>query len=198
MKRRAYIFLVTGLLVSMGSGQCANAELCSTQLAQAKASDAVSQDALAVAVDNDAQGLPELTKTRELNAPIAKVWNAIQARRSSDPKKRKLLSYDGKVAVVKETFASMPIIGSSSCTYAERELASLKAIPFKMMNSTRFKAFGGVWRLSDGSKPGTTKVSLTTYLDPGVRVPFWQKIAKGSMDRNLSGTLDELNRLVSN
>lgn len=145
----------------------------------------------------DGESLPKLSKTIEINAPLNKVWDAIQERRSSDPNKRKLMSYDGKVAVVKEFFLSVPIIGNTICTYAERELIPHKAIEFKMLSSNRFHTFEGFWTLQDGSKPGTTQVTLTTILDPGVRIPFWQQIAKNAMQKDLQHNLECVTELAT-
>ncbi len=136
--------------------------------------------------------LPSVTRTVEVQAPIEKVWSAIQARRTSDPTKRKLLSYDGKTAVIKELFPSMPVIGSSNCTYSEREHSADRSIEYKMINSDHFKAFQGSWHLLPGRKPGTTLVTLTSTLDPGVRIPFWMQMAKMNMSRDVKSNIQEV------
>lgn len=136
--------------------------------------------------------LPCVSKTVEVEAPIDKVWSAIQARRTSDPAKRKLISYDGKTAVVKEQFPAMPIIGSSDCTYSERERSSDKSIDYKLINSDHFKIFQGSWHLLPGRKPGTTLVTLTSTLDPGVRVPFWTQMAKMNMAKDVRTNIQEV------
>lgn len=164
-----------------------------TAIAQSDRSDKSAQDELAQeqkAMAHDGERLPELSKTVEVNAPVQKVWEAIQARRSSDPNKRKLMSYDGKIAVVKEFFSGVPIIGNTTCTYSERELIPRKAIEYKMLSSNRFHTFEGFWQLQEGSKPGTTQVTLTTILDPGVRIPFWQQMAKNAMQKDLDHNLE--------
>lgn len=141
--------------------------------------------------------LPSVSKTVEVQAPIDKVWSAIQARRTSDPMKRKLLSYDGKTAVIKELFPSMPVIGSSNCTYSEREHSAERSIEYKMINSDHFKTFQGSWHLLPGRKPGTTLVTLTSTLDPGVRIPFWMQMAKMNMSKDVKTNIQEVVTLAN-
>lgn len=144
--------------------------------------------------DNNAK-LPQVAGKIEVDVPMKKVWAAIQARRTSAH--RKLVSYDGKVAVVKEAFKAMPVIGDTSCTYTEQELAGQKMITYKLMNSDHFKKFEGCWQLTPGPKPDTTMVSLSTTLDPGIRFPFWEHIARANMQKNLRENLAEVAALAT-
>ncbi len=144
-----------------------------------------------------AESLPCVTRQLEVNAPVDKVWQAIQNRRSSDPQHRQLLSYDGNVAVVKETFSANPIIGSSFCTYAEHEIRPLRQIAYTLVASPRFRKFEGCWTLTPGGTPNTTLVSLSFTMDPGIRFPFWDRIARNSMQRDVRDTLQEVNRLAT-
>ena len=193
-----FLFFGAALFLALQSPSLAAASTSPNSIAQADPKAA--SDDVAIEhklMDHDGEKLPELSKTIEVNAPVQKVWEAIQARRSSDPSKRKLMSYDGKIAVVKEFFNSVPIIGNTICTYAERELVPRKAIEYKMLSSNRFHQFEGFWDLEEGSKPGTTKVTLTTILDPGVRIPFWQQMAKNAMQKDLDRNLASVNDLAT-
>ena len=147
---------------------------------------------IASAAAEDSHSLPQVSGTVQVDVPIEKVWSAIQARRNSDPTHRKLVSYDGKVAVVKEFFKKMPVIGDATCTYAEQELLAQKTIIYKMVSSDHFKTFEGCWQLVPGAKPKTTMVTLSTTLDPGIRFPFWEHMARANMQKNLRENLDEV------
>lgn len=201
MKCRASLLLIAaGLLLAVPAPALAAFSDSSTSIAQSEPSTKAAQEEFAQEqklLDHDGEKLPELSKTVEINAPVQKVWEAIQARRSSDPSKRKLMSYDGKVAVIKEFFLSVPIIGNTICTYVERELIPHKAIEYKMLSSNRFHTFEGYWQLAEGSKPGTTSCTLTTILDPGVRIPFWQQIAKNAMQKDLDHNLECVTELAT-
>lgn len=184
MKSKTLIFL-TALVLSLQ---------VSTAVAFAEKNDQA--PAAGSTLQKDIANLPKVVKQIVVNRPIAKVWQAIQERRSSDPTHRKLLSYDGKAAVVKEQFTSMPILGSTVCTYVENEVNPQKEIQYYMLNSNHFKAFQGNWKLEPGSKPNTTRVTLTTIIDPGVRIPFWGQIAKASLEKDTNATLSELDQIA--
>lgn len=136
--------------------------------------------------------LPQVSRTIEIDVPVEKVWAAIQARRVNDPGHRKLVSYDGKNAVVKEFFPSMPVLGSATCTYTEHELTPKKLISYEMLSSDHFHKFEGMWQLNPGPRPDTTMVSLTTTLDPGIRFPFWEQLAKANLTKDLINNLQEV------
>lgn len=142
------------------------------------------------------KGMPNTSAQILINEPINIVWEAVKAHRCSDPSRRKLVSYDGKIAVVKEQFPSTPVIGSAECTYAETEVQPGKSIAYKMISSNHFHCFEGCWTLEAGSIPNTTKVKLTATIDPGIRFPFWQEMAKSSMEKDLRGTLSEVKEIA--
>ncbi len=141
--------------------------------------------------------LPCVSRQMQVNAPVDKVWQAIQDRRKSDPAHRQLLSYDGNVAVIKETFPSMPVLGTGICTYTEREFRPVRRIVYSMVASPKFRTFEGCWTLTPGSAPNTTLVTLSFTFDPGIRFPLWDRIAKGSMNKNVKDTIQEVNKLAT-
>ncbi|MBX9688246.1 MAG: hypothetical protein K2X27_16175 [Candidatus Obscuribacterales bacterium] len=140
--------------------------------------------------------LPQVTVSSVVAAPIDKVWTAIKKRRVSDSAHRQLLSYDGRTAVVREFFLSMPIIGNTSCVYAEYETRPGKQIDYKMVSSDHLHAFQGSWYLESGKDPNTTVVSLSSTIDPGVRFPLWRKIARVSLENSVKETIAEVSNLA--
>ncbi len=140
--------------------------------------------------------LPKVTCETEIAAPANIVWKAIKARRVSDLSRRQLLSYDGKTAVVKELFGSMPIIGVTTCTYAENEICPGKQLEYKLLNSNHLRAFEGRWRLEPGPQQNTTLVFLSSTIDPGIRVPFWRRIVRTAIENDVKASLREVSNLA--
>lgn len=140
--------------------------------------------------------LPQVSGQIEVALPVEKIWSAIKMRRRSDPAHRQLVSYDGISAVLTEKFPSVPVVGNVLCTYVEKEDFAQKTITYSMLSSDHFRVFEGIWRLAPGSKPGTTVVSLTNTLDPGIRFPLWRRIARAAMNNNLNNNLAEVARLA--
>lgn len=143
-------------------------------------------------VNFENKNLPQVTKCIEIDAPVDRVWAAIKERRVKDQNQRQLLNYNGKVAVIQEKFPSIPVIGNTTCTYAENEIRPLRFLEYKLLSSNHLHAFEGYWRLNAGPRPNTTMVSLTSTIDPGIRCPFWKQIAKAVITKNVNDTLNEV------
>jgi hypothetical protein len=157
---------------------------------------AVKQSGEPASTDNK-ESLPKITLTEEIDVAPAKVWEAIKQRRQSDSQRRKMLSYNGKTAVIKEVFEAMPVLGDTFCTYEEDEILPLRRLEYKLLNSNHLHQFAGTWLLSAGPKPNSTIVSLTSTIDPDIRFPFWRRIATHALMNNLEHTLKEVSELAT-
>ncbi|MBX9571180.1 MAG: SRPBCC family protein [Candidatus Obscuribacterales bacterium] len=132
---------------------------------------------------------PEVTHSIMINAKPQLVWAAIQHQRESD-NHRKLISYDGKNATLKEVFAALPIVGEASCTYVENETSQFERIDYALVQSDRFHVFEGAWVITPGKDQNSTNVELTNAIDPGIRVPFWQDVTKMAASKLVKRRLD--------
>lgn len=141
--------------------------------------------------------LPKVTITQQIAAAPDRVWQAIKERRQSDSNHRKMLSYNGHTAIIKEMFSAMPILGDTFCTYEEDEIMPLRRLEYKLLNSNHLHQFQGTWLLSSGFKANTTIVSLSSSIDPDIRFPFWRKIATRALLNNLQQTLKEVSDLAT-
>ncbi len=185
MKTFSRVFLLFLLILSFQAEAGAKAGIENSE-----PGNGAGQDNIEMCSDN----LPALSKEIEIKAPLSKVWKAIRARRSSS-KQRKLISYKGNLAVIKENFDSIPVIGNASCTYEELEQIHEGRINYEMINSDHFRKFEGCWKLKPGSNSDSTIVSLSVKIDPGVRCPFWRKLVQFSLSKSVSQDLAELERL---
>lgn len=145
----------------------------------------------ACAADSAEHNLPSVTKELLIHAPMAKVWQAIQARRSSSAN-RKEMSYKNDEAVVHEKFPACPIVGDIDCTYEEDEQQTANRIEYHMVASNRFREFEGFYQLRPAADGVSTVLALTSTIDPGIRIPFWQNIARVAAEKNVRETLQEI------
>ncbi len=132
---------------------------------------------------------PEVKHSILVKAKPEQVWEAIQHQRKAD-ERRKLLSYDGTIATLHETFASLPIVGEASCVYEEHEMIPLERIDYSLVKSDHFHVFEGSWILSLAKDGKSTLVELSNAIDAGIRVPFWQDITKMAASRSVKKRLD--------
>jgi hypothetical protein len=124
-----------------------------------------------------------------VNEPQDITFKAIERLRTT-VKHRKLESYNPPVAIIREQFPSLPLIGERTCLYKEVEDAPNR-IEYSLIKGDNVKEFKGVWSLKPLSK-NSTEVTLTTYADAGVRIPFWKEISKEATTRVVHQRLREL------
>lgn len=150
----------------------------------------------AYAADSAEQhNLPSVTKELLIHAPMAKVWQAIQARRTSSAN-RKEMSYKNNEAVVHERFPALPIVGDIDCTYEEDEQQAANRIEYHMVTSNHFREFEGCYQLRTAADGVSTVLALTSTVDPGIRIPFWQNIARAAAEKSVRETLQEIAELA--
>lgn len=112
-----------------------------------------------------------------VRAPADLVFDCIRRSRHTDPRRRKVLSYDGTEAVIEEHFAGLPVLGSATCVYRECEVP-LERIDYNLIRSSQFRAFEGHWELVP-SRGDCTLLKLSSYIDPVIWVPFKEQISRG-------------------
>lgn len=126
-----------------------------------------------------------------IDEPASIVWRALQDLRTTDGQKRRLVSYSNNEAVIEEKFPSLPIVGDSTCLYKECEVVPERQIDYSLIRSDHFKVFEGKWNL-ERLPGGRTKVSLSSNLDTGMRVPFWRELTRAATSRSVKHRLQEL------
>ncbi len=106
------------------------------------------------------------------------VYNAIIKLRDESKDTVKEISRDGQRAcVLEETFDDLPVIGKAKCVYKEVYIP-YKKIEYSLVKSDRFRAFEGTWLLSPTEDGEATKLSLTSYADVDLPVPFCKQLCK--------------------
>jgi hypothetical protein len=183
MPQRSFIYSF-GLLVLLASAMPA----------------AFAEDKLCLADDGNNQHKHAATHHKQAHAPEVKhsiivkatpeqVWEAIRHQRKADDH-RKLISFDGTIATLHETFAALPIVGEASCDYVETEKIPNQRMDYSLVKSDRFSVFEGSWILSLAKDGQSTLVELSNAIDAGIRVPFWQDITKMAASRSVKKRLD--------
>ncbi|MDZ4835583.1 MAG: SRPBCC family protein [Candidatus Melainabacteria bacterium] len=105
-----------------------------------------------------------------INASPEEIFRAVRDYRYSDTTKRSVIEEKKGRSIIKEKFASMPILGDVECTYEEIETPYTR-IDFQMVTSNKLKVFEGNWILTPVEGTKSTLVKLTTYIDSGLTIP---------------------------
>lgn len=121
------------------------------------------------------------------------VFEAIRKCRLSN--NRKLESYDGKIAVVKEELENVPVFGKVQCLWQETE-EPFKRIDFKMLSSSKFKASHGAFILTPSTDGKSTTLELQAHMDAGLAVPFAAEITAASTSKDSKGRLEEIKKMA--
>jgi len=133
--------------------------------------------------------------TIEINAPAPIVFEAIQKQRNSTSEHRQLVSYNGKVAVIKEHMEGVPIYGTVECTWEETE-EPYKRIDYKMLNSTKFKEGYGSWVLTPSTDGKCTTLEFSSYTDAGLMVPFAGELTKMQSVKSAKLRLENIKQMA--
>lgn len=131
------------------------------------------------------------THSIEIGVPAEVVFEAIRSQRNT--RRRQLQSYDGKVAVVKETFEGLPVLGSVECVWEETE-EPYTAISFRMLSSSNFKSSEGAYVLTESADGTSTTLELKAHLDIGITAPFAEQFSKAATHRDSTMRLDQIKK----
>jgi hypothetical protein len=149
----------------------------------------------ALALDNTSMKKSAFVhETKVISAPLNTVWEAVKAQKINDPVNRHVLSTSGPVSVVEETFNHVPVLGTVTCQYTQHELPGNK-LEYKMTNSNKFVAFEGEWKLTKLAD-GQTSVTLSSFVDSGLKLPFADKITRMSTKKSVTARLTEIEQWV--
>jgi hypothetical protein len=134
-----------------------------------------------------------VTESLKIDATPQAVFQAIQGYRTSSFHHRKLLSYDGKSALVDEQLEGVPVLGSVHCTWVEKEVP-YQRIDYTMLKSDKFVSGSGSYViLAHGSDSVT--LELSSEVDSGVRIPFAKEIGSMAARKDMKLRLQQIKRL---
>jgi hypothetical protein len=126
-----------------------------------------------------------------INAPNEFVIEAIRMLR--DQESRKLDSFDGKKAIVKEELDGVPVLGKVHCVWEEVEESAEKII-FKLLSSTKFKESYGAYTLSSAGEHTTLEIQV--HLDAGLSIPFAAELTKTNTSKDTKVRLEKIKKLA--
>lgn len=127
-----------------------------------------------------------------IKAPPEVVFEAIRKQRTGN---RKLESFDGKRAVVKEELEGVPVFGNVECVWEEVE-EPFTRINFKMLSSSKFKESHGAYILSASGDGKSTTLELQAHMDAGLNVPFAAELTKQSTSKDSKLRLEKIKKLA--
>lgn len=128
-----------------------------------------------------------------IKAPPNVVYSSILSLRDSYSQNVKELSKTKEHCLIEETFNVLPVIGKTKCVYKETYVPN-KQVSYKMVESERFKAFEGKWTLTPHNDGKHTKLALSSYVDPGINLPFAKQITKMETKKGIKKRLHAVKR----
>ncbi len=127
-----------------------------------------------------------------VNAPPEEVYKAIIKLRDQSKDSVKELSREGQHAcILEETFDNLPIIGDAKCVYKE-VYVPYKMIEYYMVRSEKFRAFEGRWQIAPAGSGEATNLSLSSYVDLAIPVPFAKQLTKMQTMKGVKKRLKEV------
>jgi hypothetical protein len=126
-----------------------------------------------------------------VNAKPEAVYNAIRRLRDDSDSTVKELSRQANHCVLEETFPGLPLIGDAKCVYEEVYTPNHR-IDYSMVRSNKFKAFEGRWLLVPTEDGTATRLSLSSYVDVDIPLPFAKQICKLQTSYGVKERLQEV------
>jgi hypothetical protein len=126
-----------------------------------------------------------------VNATPEAVYNAIRRLREDSQDTVKELSHQANHCVLEETFPGLPLIGDAKCVYEEVYTPN-RRIEYSMIRSDRFKAFEGRWLIVPTADGTATRLSLSSYVDIDLPLPFAKQICKIQTSHGVKERLQEV------
>jgi hypothetical protein len=126
-----------------------------------------------------------------VNATPEAVYNAIRRLRDDSQDTVKELSHQANHCVLEETFPGLPLIGDAKCVYEEVYTPN-RRIEYSMIRSDRFKAFEGRWLIVPTEDGTATRLSLSSYVDIDIPLPFAKQLCKLQTSHGVKERLQEV------
>ncbi len=128
-----------------------------------------------------------------VKASPAVVYDAIIGLRKEHDDSVKEVSRTHNECVLEETFSDLPLVGQAKCVYKE-VYTPHERIEYKMMHSDKFRAFEGRWTLTPVENGTKTVLSLSSYVDVPLPIPFAKQIAQLQTKRGVKERLDAVKK----
>jgi hypothetical protein len=119
------------------------------------------------------------------------VYNAIRRLRDDSQDTVKELSHEANHCLLEERFPGLPIVGEAKCVYKE-VYTPFSRIEYSMISSDKFKAFEGRWVILPTADGTATRLSLSSYVDVDIPLPFAKQLAKIQTSHGVRERLQEV------
>jgi hypothetical protein len=126
-----------------------------------------------------------------VNAKPEAVYNAILKLRDDSDDTVKELSRQANHCVLEERFPGLPLVGEAKCVY-EEVYTPPSRIEYTMVRSDRFKAFEGRWLIAPTEDGTATRLSLSSYVDIDIPLPFAKQLCKIQTSHGVKERLQEV------
>jgi len=119
------------------------------------------------------------------------VYKTIIGMRNDSDDTVKELSHQGNRCVLEEKFPGLPLVGDAKCVY-EEVYTPYSRIEYTMVRSDRFKAFEGRWLITPTEDGTATRLSLSSFIDVDLPLPFAKQICKIQTSHGVKDRLQEV------
>jgi len=138
-----------------------------------------------------AGGFLGVTAKVTVKARAEKIYETIRSLRNDEESGVTEIARTATEATLEERFDGLPIIGHAKCVYIER-YSPPERIEYKMVHSDRFKAFEGKWEIVPVGGGDVCVLSLSSYVDTGLPIPFARQITNAATMRDVEQRLSEV------
>lgn len=138
---------------------------------------------------------PGVSSHIKINAEPSVVYECIRQLRNKPDSGVKELKCTEHQATLEESFCKLPVVNTAKCTYVETYTPD-RCVAYKMLNSDKFKAFEGQWKLTEIPGEKATDVELQTYVLLDLPVPFLRQLTNTQTIKGVKERLTEVKKMA--
>ncbi len=136
-----------------------------------------------------------LTERIQIDAKPQAVFETLRKYRTCDLHHRKLVSYDGKKALIDESIDGVPVYGKVHCLWEEKEVP-YQRIDYTLVNSDKFAGGSGSYVILASREDGKVTLELESSLESGLHLPFASEISQGAERKDMKARLSLIKRMA--
>ncbi len=136
-----------------------------------------------------------MVETIEIDASPESVFETIQSYRTCEFHHRRLVSYDGKTALIEENLEALPVYGNVHCLWLEKEVP-YQRIDYKLVESDKFASGSGSYVILPPKEQGMVTLELDSELESGSHLPFAKEITQVGARKDMRARLQIIKKMA--
>lgn len=136
-----------------------------------------------------------ISESIKIEAPPEAVFEALRNYRTAAIDHRKLISFDGKNAIIEEELQAVPMYGKVHCLWLEKEIP-YERIDYTLLKSNKLSSGSGSYIISNPEGHGASVLELVSQLQSQCHMPLAREISLAASRKDMRARLQYIKHLA--